>query len=199
MSTESDTIKSEAEWTGLSMMADEIKPLCYEGMVLKGIVTEVIDGDTLQLVVVRDDNYESHRLRLIGVNAPDEQKEEEKELAIKSKQALINKLKEHQNFVTVHFEKDDRYGRRTGVLILRNNESLNEWVIKNGYAQAESKASTINRSLTVTMPVIVDNSIRRMNTIKEEEDVPMYTARELVKTEEVKEVKEDAAPSSVTL
>lgn len=210
----------ETEWTSLSIISSEIKPFCYKGMILKGIVTKVYDGDTVQLVIQHDDAFESHRFRLIGVKAPELHDEEEKELALQSKESLQKKLAEDGNYVVVQFNEDDRYGRRTGILLTRAKESVNQWMIEQGFAESEEKAMTINRSLTIRqsrltienqvdlqseVQAIIDdrNEFKRSVTFVMPES-PMYTPRELVvpdpQSESIEEIKlEETIASQVTL
>lgn len=203
----------ETEWSSLSLMSPEIKPFCYDGMTLKGIVTNVLDGDTVQLVVLHDDEFESHRFRLIGVKAPELHKEEEKELALQSKESLQKKFQEDGNYVIAQFDKDDRYGRRTGTLLTRKKESINQWMIEQGFAESEDTVATINRSLTICL-----NQVKIEQATHEEQDdnqplnsqnlkravtfvmpeSPMYTPRELIVPEPI-EVVEVSQPSQVTL
>jgi endonuclease YncB( thermonuclease family) len=199
----------ETEWSSLSIMSPEVKPFSYKGVTLKGIVTEVIDGDTVQVVVQHQDEFESHRVRLIGVKAPELHNEEEKELAIQSKESLKTKLAEDANYVIVQFDSDDRYGRRTGTLLTRKKESINQWMIDQGFAELEDIKLTINRSLTIRLnklkepenPSKVEEKLKRAVTVLPES--PMYTPRELVvpepEIESVEVVDSLEAGSKVTL
>lgn len=178
----------ETEWTSLSIMAPETKPFCYKGMTLKGIVTEVLEGDTVQVVVYHDEEYESHRFRLIGVKAPEWNDEEQKELALQSKESLQKKLAEDSNYVLVTFDNDDRYGRRTGTLSTRKKESINQWMIDQGFAEAEENTMTINRSLTIRLSKLKESLDLKVEEKKDFKrsvtfvmpESPMFTPRELV-------------------
>lgn len=130
------------DWADLTTVSPTVKPFTFEGISANGIVTRVLDGDTVQMVVKRGDNwFESHRVRLSGIDAPEihpkkdsKTYNEEKEAGFKSKKALEDKLASDGNFVKVDFDKDDKYGRRLGTLFTRKGENLNQWMLDNGYA-----------------------------------------------------------------
>lgn len=132
------------DWSDLKTVAPTVKPFTFDGISAQGIVTKVLDGDTVQIVVKRGDNwYESHRVRLTGIDAPEihpkkdsKTYEEEKEAGYKSKQALEDKLAKDDYYVKVAFSKDDKYGRRLGTLFTREGENINDWMLSNGYAYA---------------------------------------------------------------
>jgi endonuclease YncB( thermonuclease family) len=134
----------EEEWADLKTVAPTVKPFTFDGISAQGIVTKVLDGDTVQVVVKRGDNwFESHRVRLTGIDAPEihpkkdsKTYNEEKEAGFASKKALEDKLAEDDNYVKIAFSKDDKYGRRLGTLFTRGGENLNEWMLSNGYAYA---------------------------------------------------------------
>lgn len=132
------------DWTDIKTVSATVKPFTFDGITVNGIVTKVLDGDTVQIVVKRGENwYESHRVRLAGIDAPETHPKkdsktynEEKEAGFKSKQAFDDKLASDEYYVKVAFGKDDKYGRRLGTLFTRQGENLNQWMMSNGYAYA---------------------------------------------------------------
>jgi endonuclease YncB( thermonuclease family) len=131
------------EWLDLAQAPDDLNAFTYEGLVLKGRVVRVLDGDTVQVIVLNDKKLESHRFRLLGIDAPElhPRKDsifasEEKDAALKSKEMLEQKLAEDSNLCVITFTKDDKYGRRMGTLATRQGISINDWMVKKGYAVA---------------------------------------------------------------
>ena len=131
------------EWLALAQAPDDLNAFTYENLVLKGRVVRVLDGDTVQVIVLNEDKLESHRFRLHGIDAPELHprkdsifRDEEKEAAIKSKEMLEQKLAEDSNLCVITFTKDDKYGRRMGALSTRHGVNVNEWMVNKGYAVA---------------------------------------------------------------
>jgi endonuclease YncB( thermonuclease family) len=98
-------------------------PLAPAGT-LTGRVVRVTDGDT---IVVLDSNNAQHKIRLLGIDAPER------------KQAYGTKSKEHLSesvagkFVVVEYEKRDYYKRILGKVLL-SGEDMNLEQIKAGLA-----------------------------------------------------------------
>jgi endonuclease YncB( thermonuclease family) len=55
----------------------------------------------------------------------------EKELAIKSRDALHNKI--YNKHITLRNNKTEKYGRILSTIYL-GNENINDWMVDNGYA-----------------------------------------------------------------
>ncbi len=77
--------------------------------ILTGRVVKVADGDT---VTVLDDLHRQHKIRLIGIDAP----EKKMPYGSRSKQALSDMVFDRQ--VQVEYSKKDRYGRTLGKIIV---------------------------------------------------------------------------------
>ena len=129
------------EWLHLSQAPNDLGVFTYEGKLAKGRVVRVLDGDTVQVIVLNDGKLESHRFRLFGIDAPElhprkdsPSKDEEKEAAEISKEKLEEKLAEDSNLCVVSFTKDDKYGRRMGTLSTRFGVNINEWMVAKEYA-----------------------------------------------------------------
>jgi micrococcal nuclease len=105
-------------------------------------VLRVVDGDTIDIVMSHDNKQVfKHRVRLYGIDTPEKKplktnpnREREIEAAKRSTQAMVDKLQENNNMVTILFYKNDKYGRLMGTLYDRNGEDINQWMVKNGYA-----------------------------------------------------------------
>ncbi len=98
-------------------------------------VTRVIDGDTF--VILNNDGSEE-KIRLTGVNAPESRntgKKKKEEFGIESKTFLTGFLT--GKFVRLEFDvqKTDRYGRTLAYVYLEDGTFLNEYLVKEGYAQ----------------------------------------------------------------
>lgn len=129
------------EWLQLSKAPEDLGIFTYEGKNLKGRVVRVLDGDTVQVIILNEGKLESHRFRLFGIDAPElhprkdsSSRDEEKEAAVISKEKLEEKMSEDSNLCMVSFTKDDKYGRRMGNLSTRSGININDWMVAKGYA-----------------------------------------------------------------
>lgn len=122
------------EWLLLAQAPEDLGVVNYEGKIVKGRVAKVLDGETVQVVILNDQKLESHRFRLSGIDAPEQEDD-----AIVSKTKLEEKLAEDSNLVMVNFIKDDKYGRRVGSLSTRSGVNINDWMVTKGYASASGK------------------------------------------------------------
>jgi endonuclease YncB( thermonuclease family) len=77
--------------------------------VLQGKVVKVADGDTVTIV---DDNGKKHRIRLMGIDAPEKDQPYGKE----STQSLIGLVS--GKVVTIEYQKRDRYKRIIGKVLV---------------------------------------------------------------------------------
>jgi endonuclease YncB( thermonuclease family) len=91
---------------------------------LEGKVVSVADGDT---VTVLDDQKEQHKIRLLGIDAP----EKSQAFGEKSKQSLRDMV--HGKRVQVTYAKRDKYGRIVGKVML-DDEDICHQQIKRGLA-----------------------------------------------------------------
>ena len=91
---------------------------------LHGRVVRVVDGDT---VVVLDEQRAQHKVRLAGIDAP----ERGQAFGTRAKQRL-SALVGGQT-VTVHWHKEDRYGRIVGKLIVDGQDADLE-MVRSGFA-----------------------------------------------------------------
>ena len=104
-------------------------------------VIRVIDGDTID-INISDNNDEYTRIRLLGIDAPETNPEngetffgaESREFAI---QTALNKQ------VTIYLDEDNNtrgtYGRLLGYVQLDRGEFLNELILKEGFAYADTR------------------------------------------------------------
>ena len=76
---------------------------------LTGKVVKITDGDTLYVL---DANYEQHKIRLAGIDAP----ERKQAYGLASRKHLASIVANKQ--VTVKYQKRDRYGRILGKVLL---------------------------------------------------------------------------------
>lgn len=129
------------EWLQLSQAPEDLGVFTYEGKLVKGRIVRVLDGDTVQVIILNEGKLESHRFRLHGIDAPElhprkesSSRDEEKEAAVISKEKLEEKLAEDSNLCMVSFTKDDKYGRRMGTLSTRSGVCINDWMVAKGLA-----------------------------------------------------------------
>lgn len=95
----------------------------------------VYDGDTVTMQVHLGINtYRVEKIRLYGIDAP-EIRGEEREEGLVSKAALEKKLRDKDVILeTIKNDKRGKYGRLLGILHI-GEENINEWMIKEGYAE----------------------------------------------------------------
>lgn len=92
--------------------------------ILSGMVVEVIDGDTIDILY----QSQTQRIRLGGIDAP----EKGQAFGSEAKRFVIDLA--GRRYVTVAAEDTDRYGRIIGEVILPDGRSLNREIVKEGYA-----------------------------------------------------------------
>jgi len=115
-----------------------------EGLKTRIKVLRVIDGDTLDIGVCREHSGRKvwkFRVRLYGIDTPEKRpsrsdplRDREIQAALRSKQALTDRLIENDWIVVAHFDKPDKYGRILCTLYDKHGENLNDWMIRMGYA-----------------------------------------------------------------
>ncbi|MFB3088146.1 MAG: thermonuclease family protein, partial [Acidiferrobacterales bacterium] len=91
---------------------------------LTGKVVKITDGDTLYVL---DANYQEHKIRLAGIDAP----ERRQAYGLASRKHLASIVAGKQ--VTVEYQKRDRYGRIVGKVLLDGIDVCLEQV-KTGFA-----------------------------------------------------------------
>jgi endonuclease YncB( thermonuclease family) len=107
---------------------------------LNGRVVGVADGDT---VTVLDASRQQHKIRLMGIDAP----EKKQAFGNKSKQALSDLVFNKQ--VSVEFSKTDRYGRTIGKILVDGLDANLEQVKKGmawHYKQYQKEQSSVDRT-----------------------------------------------------
>ncbi|MFA5849432.1 MAG: thermonuclease family protein [Bacteroidales bacterium] len=98
-------------------------------------VTRVIDGDTF---VILNNDGSDEKIRLTGVNAPESRntgKKKKEEFGIESKAFLSKFLTGKMVRLEFDVQKTDRYGRTLAYVYLEDGTFLNEYLVKEGYAQ----------------------------------------------------------------
>lgn len=103
---------------------------CYSGLALSDYlncpckVIKVTDGDTIHVL---DRARERHKIRLVGVDAP------EKKQAFGKKSTKNLAVYVAGKNIEVEYSKHDRYGRIVGKLLL-NDQDINLQQVKDGFA-----------------------------------------------------------------
>ena len=136
-----DSITDERIYDGCT---DQNTPfVSYENIRKKVKVLRVIDGDTIDIAMVNDLTSQifKYRIRLYGIDTPEKKplktnpdRNQEIAAAMKASQAMIDKLQENNNLVTILLYKPDKYGRLLGTIYSKKGEDINEWMVKQGYA-----------------------------------------------------------------
>lgn len=116
----------------------------FEGIQAIVKVIRVLDGDTVEIALrhPHSNMIYRHRVRLYGIDTPEKrprkdhpQREKEMEASKLATDALTNKLKEESYLVLAHFHKKDKYGRELCTFYTSKGDTLNEWMIQQGYAR----------------------------------------------------------------
>ncbi len=94
------------------------------GDTLTGKVVKITDGDTLYVL---DANYQQHKIRLAGIDAP----ERKQAYGLASRKHLASMVAGQQ--VTIEYQKRDRYGGIVGKVLLDGIDACLEQV-KAGFA-----------------------------------------------------------------
>lgn len=109
--------------------------------VLIGKVVGITDGDT---ITVLDGNKTQHKIRLMGIDAP----EKKQDFGNESKKTLSNYI--YQKEVTVEYKKQDRYKRLVGKVLLGKQDICLQ-MVKDGmawhYKDYEKEQSKTDRDL----------------------------------------------------
>jgi micrococcal nuclease len=99
-------------------------------------VTKVVDGDTFWGI---DAKNKSHKVRLIGIDAPESRKTGNKPIGFYGKEAsdYMRQLLIDQN-VKLEYDKQktDRYGRLLAYVYLSNGTFVNNHLVNQGFANA---------------------------------------------------------------
>lgn len=108
----------------------------FENKICVGKVCRVLDGDTVE-IIIKLEKIEKYQLRLYGINAPEihTKNEEERVAGLFSKVQLEKILDKDNNLVTIFFTKDDKYGRRMGIIKTKSGIDCNKWMLENNLAQ----------------------------------------------------------------
>jgi endonuclease YncB( thermonuclease family) len=122
--------------------------VCFNsfGAVIKGMVTKVIDGDTIKIQESVDSaldksNPKNFSIRFAYIDAPESKQNYGKVVQKNVKKILLDKQ------VVVYYEKIGIYGRILGVIFLKKNikekidikQSINYLIAKNGLAWVYGK------------------------------------------------------------
>lgn len=98
-------------------------------------VLSVYDGDTMTVAFVYKDTVYKTSIRMLGYNSPEIKTTDpiEKAAAITAKQALINMI--NNDFVTVKFGKNEKYGRPLAS-VYKGDMCLNDEMLRLGHGKS---------------------------------------------------------------
>ncbi|PNC06247.1 hypothetical protein CXU21_04165 [Akkermansia muciniphila] len=102
---------------------------------LRGVVINVVDGDTVILLEKAPEGKRTHRVQLKGIDAP-----EYGQAGCKEAKAYLEKLVWGET-VTVQYTGDDQYGRILG-LVLCGVSRVNDEMVKEGWAWRYKKSTS---------------------------------------------------------
>jgi endonuclease YncB( thermonuclease family) len=107
-------------------------------------VVNVIDGDTFD-IDIPDGRYEHTRIRLLGIDTPETYSEQSGVMYFGPEAALFTKKSALGKFVTVYLDAPNptrgKYGRLLAYVKLPDGGFLNEVLLTEGYAYADSRFS----------------------------------------------------------
>jgi len=103
-----------------------------------GTVTAVYDGDTIK---VRLANGQEEKIRLIGIDAPETNSEDEKTRlnSFYSKRFAFRSLYKKPVRIEYDWEKRDKYGRLLAYIWTEDGTLFNEFIIQRGFAAAYTR------------------------------------------------------------
>ena len=117
----------------------------YENIKQLVKILRVVDGDTVDAAMYHQETKKifKYRIRLYGIDTPESKplksnpdRDQEMAAAKMSKQAMIDKMQENNNLVVVKLYKPDKYGRLLGTFYGKNEENINDWMVRQGHAIA---------------------------------------------------------------
>lgn len=114
---------------------DDAIEFSFEGQTKDAKVLSVYDGDTVTLAFPLGDTMYKWSCRLSGVDTPElrTSNKKEKEFGYKVRDLLREKIL--GKVLKIKCGEFDKYGRLLGELFV-DEESVNQWLISNGYAFA---------------------------------------------------------------
>lgn len=121
-------------WKRREKIPEEAERFNFNGIDADARVVRVIDGDTVDVIFKFRKEYDTHRCRLLGVNAPEIRggTVETKEMGKRSKQFLEDLIL--GKVVTIYCDKLDSFGRIL-VSIEIDGEDVGERLINEGFAE----------------------------------------------------------------
>jgi len=103
----------------------------------KAFVRRVYDGDTITCDIDLGFNMlmKNQKIRLYGINTP-EIRGESREKGLIARDALRNKISNKWIIIKTYKDRKGKYGRWLADLYEdENDESINNWLLKEGYAE----------------------------------------------------------------
>lgn len=117
----------------------------YENIKQLVKILRVVDGDTVDAAMYHQETKKifKYRIRLYGIDTPESKplksnpdRDQEIAAARMAKQAMMEKMQENNHLVVVQLYKPDKYGRLLGTFYGKNEENINEWMVRQGHAIA---------------------------------------------------------------
>lgn len=119
-----------------------ISPCMVFAESMRGVVINVIDGDTVILLEKTPERMRTHRIQLEGIDAP-----ERGQNGYESAKEYLEKLVWGET-VTVRYTGNDRYGRILGE-VWHGNLFVNEEMVKEGWAWIYEKSSASRKLISL--------------------------------------------------
>ena len=106
----------------------------------RAIVTKVYDGDTITVNIDLGFGVwvKGQKLRLLGIDTP-EVRGVEREAGLKSRDVLRERIMDKEIRVKTQKDKKGKYGRWLATIYDADVESINTWLLREGYAKPYGK------------------------------------------------------------
>lgn len=144
-------------------------------------VVNIVDGDTLD-IDIPDDEYDTTRVRLLGVDTPETKKRGEAIMYFGPEASAFVTEVALGKTVTIIIDTvsdvRDRYGRLLAYVRLESGEILNEEIVKQGFGYADLRFKHNDYDKYIE---ILDDAIKRKTGLWEEvkrEQLPSWLQRE---------------------
>jgi endonuclease YncB( thermonuclease family) len=99
----------------------------------EGIVTNVVDGDTIDIdIKIAIDMKYLRRCRLLGLNCPELHKEGQREKGSEAKEFTTQRLLNQP--VTITLSKADAFGRWLVNIVMKDGTDFNQELLSSGHA-----------------------------------------------------------------
>ena len=111
----------------------DISLFSFDGIKTYAKISKIYDGDTCRLTFYYNGKPIKMKCRIFGIDTPEirTKNEEEKKLAYKARDFLINIVREHDDIMKVKLMHFDKYGRLLAKIYTKNKKTVSQILIEN--------------------------------------------------------------------